>query len=34
LKELRPLVRDATFICKECGRGAAKASSLCHPAKL
>jgi hypothetical protein len=34
VKELRPLVKDAKFICKECGRAAAKASSLCHPAKL
>jgi hypothetical protein len=34
LKELRPLVRDAKYICKECGRAAATASSLCHPAKL
>lgn len=34
LKELRPLVKNAKFICKECGRAAAKAGSLCHPAKL
>jgi hypothetical protein len=34
VKELRPLVKDAKYICKECGRAAAKASSLCHPAKL
>jgi len=34
VKELRPLVKDAQYICKECGRAAAKASSLCHPAKL
>jgi hypothetical protein len=34
LKELRPLVKNAKYICKECGRAAAKASSLCHPARL
>jgi hypothetical protein len=34
VKELRPLVRNAKFICKECGRAAAKASSLCAPAGL
>ena len=34
LKELRPLVRDAKFICEDCGRAAAKASSLCSPKKL
>jgi len=34
VKELRPLVKDPKFLCKECGRAAAKASSLCHPAKL
>jgi len=34
VKELRPLVKNAKYICKECGRAAAKASSLCAPAAL
>jgi len=34
VKELRPLVKNAKFICRECGRAAAKASTLCAPANL
>ena len=34
LKKLKPLVRDAKFICKECGRAAASAESLCSPKTL
>jgi len=31
LNELKPLVKDAKFICQECGRGAAKPENLCAP---
>jgi hypothetical protein len=31
LNELKPLVKDAKYICTECGRGAARAESLCSP---
>lgn len=34
VKELRPLVKNAKFICQECGRAAAKATSLCAPVRL
>jgi hypothetical protein len=34
LNELRPLVRNAKFICKECGRAAAYADNLCAPEPL
>lgn len=28
------LVKDAKFICRNCGRAAAKAENLCAPVKL
>jgi hypothetical protein len=34
LKQIRPLVNDAKYICKQCGRVANKAENLCNPAKL
>ena len=34
LKELKPLVKDAKFICAECGRTAANKVNLCSPKKL
>jgi len=34
LAELRPLVKNAKYICKECGRAAANADNLCHPEPL
>ena len=34
LKQLKPLVRDAKFICRDCGRAAASAKNLCSPKKL
>ena len=34
VKELRPLVKNAKFICQECGRAAAKAANLCQPVRL
>jgi transposase-like protein len=34
LDKIRPLVRDAKFICKSCGRVAADKGHLCQPVKL
>jgi hypothetical protein len=34
VEELRPLVKDPKFICKECGRAAADKDNLCHPIDL
>jgi len=34
LKQLRPLVKNAKFICRDCGRAAASAKNLCSPKKL
>jgi hypothetical protein len=34
LDEYRPLVRNAAFVCKQCGRAAAKAENLCDPVAL
>ncbi|HOS94195.1 MAG TPA: hypothetical protein PLD23_09045 [Armatimonadota bacterium] len=34
LNDLRGLVRDAQYICKKCGRAAAKKRNLCSPVKL
>lgn len=34
VKELRPLVKNAKFICGECGRAAVKAANLCQPVRL
>jgi hypothetical protein len=31
---LRPLVKNAKYICNECGRAAAKAENLCAPERL
>jgi len=33
-KEYKDLVRDGKFVCKICGRVAAKEVNLCKPAKL
>lgn len=33
-KQLRPLVRDARYICEKCGRAAASKKSLCAPKPL
>ena len=32
--EFKHLVRDAQFVCKKCGRVAAKKANLCVPIKL
>ena len=32
--ELKPLVKNAKYICKECGRAASKAENLCSPEPL
>ncbi|MBW8002507.1 MAG: hypothetical protein FVQ80_10865 [Planctomycetes bacterium] len=32
--EYRSLIKEPKFICKKCGRAAAKAKNLCNPAKL
>jgi hypothetical protein len=34
LEQFKSLVRDPKFICKQCGRVAAKAENLCEPAPL
>jgi len=34
LKAYKCLLRDAKFVCKKCGRAAAKGKRLCKPAKL
>lgn len=34
LSKLKPLVKDARFICKACGRVAAKRENLCQPEPL
>lgn len=33
-KDYEELVRDAKFVCKKCGRAAAKRKHLCKPKKL
>ena len=34
MKQLKPLVKNAKFICRDCGRAAANATNLCSPRKL
>jgi len=34
LKQLKPLVKNAKFICRDCGRAGASAKNLCSPKKL
>ncbi len=34
LQEYKKLVRNANFVCKNCGRVAAKAENLCQPETL
>ena len=34
LEEMKTMVRDAKFICKDCGRVANKAEYLCQPLPL
>jgi hypothetical protein len=34
MEEYKRLVRDAAFVCKKCGRAAAKSENLCQPAGL
>ncbi len=34
VEALKPIVRDAKFICKNCGRAAAEAERLCAPVAL
>jgi len=34
IDEYKPLVRNAKFLCKRCGRVAAKEENLCEPIKL
>jgi hypothetical protein len=33
-EKLKPLVKNAKYICKGCGRAAAKAENLCSPEQL
>lgn len=34
VQELKPLIRNAKFICRFCGRAAAEANRLCRPEPL
>ena len=34
LEKMKKLVKDARYICKNCGRAAAGETSLCAPEKL
>jgi len=34
LEEYKKYVRNPQFVCKKCGRAAAKAENLCQPDKL
>jgi hypothetical protein len=34
LKAIKPLVKDAKYICEACGHVAAKAANLCMPTPL
>ena len=34
IEKIKPLVKDAKYICKGCMRTAAKAENLCAPEKL
>ncbi len=34
VEEYKKLLRDARYMCKKCGRAAAKAKCLCKPVKL
>jgi hypothetical protein len=34
LKDLRPLVKDAKYVCAKCGRAAASKGSLCKPSPI
>ncbi|UCB61634.1 MAG: hypothetical protein JSW72_08290 [Candidatus Bathyarchaeota archaeon] len=34
IKEYKPLVKKAKFLCKNCGRVAAKEENLCEPIPL
>ena len=34
IEKLKPLVKNAKFICKACGRAAAKKESLCQPVAI
>ena len=31
LKELKTLIKDSKFVCRDCGRAAAREESLCEP---
>jgi hypothetical protein len=34
MDEYKKLIRDAKYVCKECGRSAANAENLCFPEKI
>ena len=34
LDEYKMLIRDAKYVCKDCGRSAARAENLCFPEKI
>jgi hypothetical protein len=34
IKDYKPLVQNAKYLCKKCGRVAAKQENLCEPIEL
>jgi hypothetical protein len=34
IEDIKPLVRNAQYICASCGRAAANAENLCNPVSL
>ena len=34
MEDYKPLVKNAKFLCRKCGRTAAKEENLCEPTKL
>jgi hypothetical protein len=34
IEDIKPLVRNAKYICASCGRAAASADNLCNPVSL
>ncbi len=34
IESIKPLVRNAKYVCKTCGRAAANSENLCNPTQL